>query len=689
MIFHSLDQRFDCFAAEVVSNDPLWGQSVCLVDKEHAIEGTFYGLVCLVCGVSYVLTNEASTVDLDEMAFLQKAKRPVHLADEASHGGFAGARVSEEDEVLARRHLGEAMILSSSLNLQERNLRAHLLFDRVESNERIEVGLDLFERPSRRSQSACRKSNVAQPLIQPTIGGLFLDCLAGLVQPFLETFTIGHTRKLAVSRTIGAMGRWMLLATLALALVIAACTSSDPVTLDEDTGRTAPNDAGAESSGSASDVANTNDETAAIEAELPIVFADPDAGIDTDTLDLFITGQELFDLEWVAATVDETQDQPTDGLGPLFNAQSCAVCHPGTGRRQVPPEGELTNVGLVVRLSVPGIDQVTGAPVPEPAYGDQLQDRAIDGFEPEGTIYTNYVTQQGLFADGTLFEILWPTVNIRDRRHGPLTEGTQVSARIGAQLIGMGLLEAVPDDVILSLADPNDADGDGVSGRPNQVWNPITEQIEIGRFGWKSNVATLEQQILQAFHGDIGITSSLLPQGNCAPDQTTCDEAPSGGEFEVSSAQFEAIDTYVRSLAVPAPRTNDDPDALAGRELFTEYGCASCHTETLVTGQSDIPGLSNREIQPYTDLLLHDLGFDMGDDRPDFLATGNEWRTAPLWGLGLVPVEGDRGLLHDGRARTIEEAILWHGGEGSFSRSRYLQADLQDRRLLLAFLESL
>ena len=597
--------------------------------------------------------------------------------------------------MLARRNFGEAVILSTSLDLQKCNLCADLFFHCVEPDEGIEIGLDLFEGSGRGAERSCGQTNVAKALIESTIGRLFPDGLSGLVQAFSETFTIGHSRKLAVPRTIGAMGRWMLLSTLALALLVAACTGSDPVSLGEVPETTsAPESNDAETTADSSDSTPeddspfpTEDEIAAIEAELPIVFADPDAGIDAETLDLFITGQELFDLEWVEATVDV--DQPTDGLGPLFNAQSCAVCHPSTGRRQVPPEGELVDVGLVVRLSVPGVDPVTGAPLPEPAYGDQVQDRAIEGFEPEGTIFTNYVTQQGFFVDGTLFDIIWPTVNIRDRQHGPLTEGTQVSARIGAQLIGMGLLEAVPDETILALADPNDANNDGVSGRPNQVWNPVTGQTEIGRFGWKSNVATLDQQILQAFHGDIGITSQLLPDGNCAPDQTTCDEAASGGEFEVSPEQFEAIDVYVQSLAVPPPRTEGDPDAEAGQVLFREYGCASCHTETLMTGESDIPELSNREIRPYTDLLLHDLGFDMGDDRPDFIATGNEWRTAPLWGLGLVPVEGDRGLLHDGRARTIEEAILWHGGEGSFSRAEYLRADLEDRQLLLAFLESL
>ncbi len=465
----------------------------------------------------------------------------------------------------------------------------------------------------------------------------------------------------------------MLFATLAVAAAIGACTSPDSQSLGADSDTTA----------STSVVAEGQPEP----QDFPVVFADVDPAVSADLVDQFIAGQLLFDAVWEPTGTQG--DVATTGLGPLFNAQSCAVCHPATGRRQVPPEGALTNVGLVVRLSVPGVDPVTGAPVPEPTYGDQIQDRGVGGVDPEGTIYTNYVMQQGTFPDGTEFDILWPTVNIRDRQHGPLTEGTQVSARIGAQLIGMGLLEAVPAEDIVAAADPTDADGDGVSGRPNLVWNPSTGETEVGRFGWKANIASLEHQILQAFHGDIGITSALLPDGNCAPDQVACANALSGSGFEVTAEQLEVIDTYVRSLAVPPARTDESEEAQRGEELFGEFGCAACHTETLTTGDSPIEALSHRTIQPYTDLLLHDLGFDMGDDRPDFLATGNEWRTAPLWGLGLVPVEGDRGLLHDGRARTIEEAILWHGGEGSPSRANYMQADLQDRQYLLAFLESL
>lgn len=298
------------------------------------------------------------------------------------------------------------------------------------------------------------------------------------------------------------------------------------------------------------------------------------------------------------------------------------------------------------------------------------------------------MTQTGTYPDGTPFELLWPTVNIRDRNHGPLTEGTQVSARIGAQLIGMGFLEAVSDATILAGADPNDADGDGVSGRPNAVWNPATGQTELGRFGWKANVVQLDQQIAQAFHGDLGVTSSLIPEENCAAGQTICADTSNGGAHETSDQRVDAIAHYLRLLAVPAPRT-DDPDAERGAAVFDEFACSSCHIATLQTGPSDHPELANQTIHPYTDLLLHDLGFDMADDRPDFAATGAEWRTAPLWGLGLIPIDADRGLLHDGRARTLEEAILWHGGEGGRSRALFMNAELADRQALMAFLESL
>lgn len=480
------------------------------------------------------------------------------------------------------------------------------------------------------------------------------------------------------------MSRSPLLSALLLAagltIIVAACTSSDPVALESTTAAPPPS----------SDAAPTDSIAASetmVDAELPIVFADPATGLDDAELAEFISGQAFFNEVWTP--VQGAGRSGSDGLGPLFNADSCVACHPSTGRRQVPPQGELTTSGLVVRISLPGVDPQTGAPLAEPVYGDQLQDRATGTSEPEGTVFTNYIVQSSTYGDGTPYEILWPTVNIRSRNHGPITEGFRTSARIGSQMIGMGLLELVPDEQILERADPNDANNDGISGRPNAVWNPQTSQVELGRFGWKANVVELDQQVAQAFHGDLGVTSSLAPNENCTAEQDDCTEQLSGGTVEVSDEKLDTITNYLRTLAVPPPRTAESEEAQRGEEHFGEFGCSTCHRETLTTGASDIDALSNQEIRPYSDLLLHDMGFDMSDSRQDFSATGAEWRTAPLWGLGLVPVEGDRGLLHDGRARTIEEAILWHGGEARASRAAFLNAELAKRIELLAFLESL
>ena len=475
------------------------------------------------------------------------------------------------------------------------------------------------------------------------------------------------------------MVKWPFVSAVLLAVAVGACTSDAPV---ESSNGSAP----PASTTTAAPLETVDASTTTVPIELPVVFADPIDGLDEAQLERFLNGQFLFNEQWIPVGPTETAN---DGLGPLFNADSCVSCHLATGRRFVPPEGPLAEAGLVIRLATGGADPITNGPVPTTNYGDQLQDHGIGATEPEATAYTNYVVQTGSYPDGTPFELLWPTVNVRDRNYGELPGTTQLSARIGAQMIGMGLLEAIPDEAILAQADPTDANGDGVSGRINMVWNPVTEQHELGRFGWKSNVTTLELQIAQAFHGDLGVTSTLLPDQNCAPTQTICDETPNGGTAEVSDERLGDIAFYLRTLGVPPARTEADAAATAGREHFTDFGCATCHTPSYTTAESVVPELSGRTIEPYTDLLLHDMGFDMADDRPDFDANGNEWRTPPLWGLGLIPVDDDRGLLHDGRARTIEEAILWHGGEGTPSRSRFMNASAAERAELLAFLESL
>ena len=399
----------------------------------------------------------------------------------------------------------------------------------------------------------------------------------------------------------------------------------------------------------------------------------------------FEIGDSFFTQNWVIAPAST---DARDGLGPLFNAQACASCHLRDGRG-TPASTTEGAPGLLIRLSVPGENQV-GGPLGHPTYGEQLQDRAVLGVPAEGELVISYAEQPATYGDGAPYSLRMPTYEIVAPAYGELPDDLMISPRLAPQVIGMGLLEAIPEPDIVAAADPDDADGDGISGRPNWVWNPATEEIELGRFGWKANAPTVEAQSVAAFNGDIGITSSPLPDQPCTDAQTACSEAPHGGDPEVTDDRMASITFYTRTLAVPAMRDVDDPAVRRGADTFAEIGCSSCHTPTHTTGTVDVAALADQTIHPYTDLLLHDMGPDLADDRPDFEASGQEWRTPPLWGLGLIgEVNGERFLLHDGRARTIEEAILWHGGEASASREAFRVANAATRADLLSFLEAL
>jgi CxxC motif-containing protein (DUF1111 family) len=264
-----------------------------------------------------------------------------------------------------------------------------------------------------------------------------------------------------------------------------------------------------------------------------------------------------------------------------------------------------------------------------------------------------------------------------------------ISPRIAPAVFGVGLLEAVPEEVIVAAADPDDVDGDGVSGRPNRIVDSDGD-ISLGRFGWKANVASVEQQTAGAFLGDVGITSSIHPTQDCTAAEVACRDAISGGEPELDDHKLGRVVFYTRTLAVPARRDVTVPDVVAGEAVFSSIGCASCHTPELQTGDTDIVALRGQTIRPYTDLLLHDLGPGLADGRPDGLATGTEWRTPPLWGIGLVEtVNGHTRFLHDGRARNLTEAVLWHGGEADGAQQRFRSLSASERAALIAFLESL
>jgi CxxC motif-containing protein (DUF1111 family) len=291
-----------------------------------------------------------------------------------------------------------------------------------------------------------------------------------------------------------------------------------------------------------------------------------------------------------------------------------------------------------------------------------------------------------------------PSYELIDLGYGPIDPDVMVSPRIAPQMIGLGLLEAVPEEQILALADPDDQDGDGISGKPNRVWSALHEREMLGRFGWKAGVPTIAEQAANAFSGDIGISTTLHPSGagECTAKQTACVNAPSGNSpkyqnVEVGDELFKLVTFYAQNLAVPARRGADDPEVLKGKQIFYDIGCAGCHRPKFVTGEAPgQPHLSQQLIWPYTDLLLHDMGEGLADDRPEGKATGREWRTAPLWGIGLTEtVSGHTLFLHDGRARNVTEAILWHGGEGEAARDKFADLPKVDRDALLAFVNSL
>ena len=376
------------------------------------------------------------------------------------------------------------------------------------------------------------------------------------------------------------------------------------------------------------------------------------------------------------------------GLGPIYNNVSCINCHSRDGRGR-PPNPDEGLVSLLFRLSLPKAeDSVNGKPpTPVPGFGTQLNNRSIVDADPEGKVKIEYTDQTLTTADGTRVHLRYPNYTITET-YQPMPENVEVSPRVAPVVFGLGLLEAIPEETILAYADEADVDGDGISGKPNYVWDVVKKRYALGRFGWKANQPTLLQQVAAAYNDDMGITTSLFTVENSAGQSQLTEH---GAMPEVSDEILEVVTFYVQTLAVPARRDVDDPQVKQGEQLFAKAQCASCHVPTLRTGiLTGVPSVSNQTIHPYTDLLLHDMGPDLADNRSDFRASGREWRTPPLWGIGLVRrVNGHTNFLHDGRARNLMEAILWHGGEAEVSRQAVEQMSKAKRDALIAFLESL
>ena len=397
----------------------------------------------------------------------------------------------------------------------------------------------------------------------------------------------------------------------------------------------------------------------------------------------FVVGRSFFNENWVVAPASAAS---RDGLGPLFHARSCFECHVEDGRGNPPQTGEMMT-SLLLRCSLPGAGE-NGGPKPDPTYGLQLAVRGIPGAKPEVEAQIVWSEVSGSFPDGERYSLRKPKIEILRWQYGKPSDELMVSARISQPVFGLGLLEAIPEIDILALAKEEGI----ISGRANMVWDSEMKRTRLGRFGWKANVTDLRQQTAAAFLGDIGIRSSVLPGGDFTEAQAgELGKFPSGGEPEISERLLSRVVSYLRGLAPPGRRDTDLPEVRKGESLFRKIDCAKCHVaQTFTTGPAELSELSGQLIRPYTDMLLHDMGEGLADARPDYLANGSEWRTPPLWGIGLnEEVNGNDFFLHDGRARNFTEAILWHGGESEESTKRFKALPKEDRAALLKFLRSL
>lgn len=444
-------------------------------------------------------------------------------------------------------------------------------------------------------------------------------------------------------------------------------------------------------------IASAADASAADASEARDAFRQPDLAVAAEQRLDFQLGDSLFRRLWVQAP---SSTAAADGLGPLYNARSCQGCHRRNGRAER-PEGATPPAGLLFRSAIPPQDAADRAlleggragVIAEPNYGQQIQPLAVAGLAGEGRLRIEWTEASVTLADGLVVGLRRPAWRFEPGQ-GAAHPQLQLSARLAPPIIGLGLLEQVPEAAILALADPGDRDGDGIRGRPNRVWSAVQGRTMLGRFGWKASEATIPDQVASAFANDLGLSTPLQPApwGDCTPLQPACRGAPHGlapGEAtEVAPVLFALSVFHARHVAVPPQRRAAAPEVLAGAAVFQAIGCAACHRPQL-TSQPEVGPA--QAIRPFTDLLLHDMGEGLADGRSDWQAGGRDWRTAPLWGLGLAAAVGGAapGLLHDGRARSVLEAILWHGGEAQPARDRVLGLAAGTRAALLAFLDSL
>ncbi|OHV73120.1 thiol oxidoreductase [Ensifer sp. LCM 4579] len=433
------------------------------------------------------------------------------------------------------------------------------------------------------------------------------------------------------------------------------------------------------------------------------VFSQLFANLTFESEQNFKLGKALFEKLWVSSP---SSTQASDGLGPLYNARACASCHPRDGRGR-PPEGAVADAtSMFYRLARPPRGEAERQMIaarevlnfPDPVYGRQMQDSAVPGLAAEGRIVITYEEVPVTLAGGDTVMLRKPRYAVADLGYGAMDPATTLSPRVAPAMIGLGLVEAIHEADILANADPDDRNGDGISGRAALVRDRQSGAVTLGRFGWKAQNPTIHQQTADAFAIDIGISTPDLDlsHGDCTAAQTACLRLPTGvqprlGPVEAPDPILGLVTFYSASLAVSARRKASFPETLKGKRLFYQAGCPACHTPKYVTRRNAAhPEVAFQLIWPYSDFLLHDMGEGLADGQPVGIANGREWRTPPLWGIGLTRiVSGHTFLLHDGRARNFTEAILWHGGEAETARNAFATMTRDDRKALLTFLESL
>jgi CxxC motif-containing protein (DUF1111 family) len=437
-------------------------------------------------------------------------------------------------------------------------------------------------------------------------------------------------------------------------------------------------------------------------ARNPAAFSQPSAVIPFPKRQDFVLGSALFSKLWVAAP---SSTQASDGLGPLYNARACQSCHIRNGRGH-PPEGAADHTSMLLRLARPArtaeergaFDRHAAPNFGDPIYGEQLQDLAAPGLSAEGEMQIGYVDQPATLGDGTVVSLRRPFYSVGKLAYGPLDTKTTLSPRVAPPMLGMGLIEAIPEADIVAHADPEDDDGDGVSARPAIVRDRRTDRLALGRFGAKAQSATVRDQVALAFSADLGLSTPDRPDayGDCTLAEVDCRALPTGvqprlGTSEAPDPVMELVTFYSQNLAVPVRRDVGDPTVLNGKAQFYAAGCPACHVPKYVTVRDAAEEAQAFQlIWPYSDFLLHDMGEGLADGQVVGAAGGREWRTQPLWAIGLTrTVSGHTFFLHDGRARNLTEAILWHGGEAAGARDAFAALARKDREDVLAFLESL